>query len=339
MLTKHRGRHGTITRLPSRQRTTCLSATSMTVEWLVLHSSTTLPAWRGRCSSRPNGMQRQCLRRWRAAVVTSPPVDLDPPPPCRRHQAGRCSGDPGSGRSRLDLRLANASARSTLACGLIGEPADATSSHRKMPLRALIARPPPCWASGTCSPEALIAIQRWLRHTGSCKMRPIACTRSSPETILPGPREWCSHVLANPMEATQSSFVRCAPTGLLKSPQQQLWEIVFILCSAVSSAARLTGSAPFTTSSVTPGADTGSISPTSALPGGLKTDSTAVSQRCALATEIFGVNAARSIVGEAPDLRALLLSPAASRSSARQNVGSKNLLRPPLDSCLLSRVV
>jgi len=32
--------------------------------------------------------------------------------------------------------------------------------------------------------------------------------------------------------------------------------------------------------------------------------------RCAFATEIFGVNAARSIVGEAPDLRALLLAPA-----------------------------
>jgi hypothetical protein len=51
------------------------------------------------------------------------------------------------------------------------------------------------------------------------------------------------------------------------------------------------------------------------------------------------VNAARSIVGEAPDLRALLLAPAASRSSARENAGSKNLLRPPLDSCLLPRVV
>jgi hypothetical protein len=33
--------------------------------------------------------------------------------------------------------------------------------------------------------------------------------------------------------------------------------------------------------------------------------------RCALATELFGVNAARSIVGEAPDLRALLISPSA----------------------------
>jgi hypothetical protein len=31
--------------------------------------------------------------------------------------------------------------------------------------------------------------------------------------------------------------------------------------------------------------------------------------RCALATEIYGVNAARSIVGQAPDLRALLLAP------------------------------
>ena len=31
--------------------------------------------------------------------------------------------------------------------------------------------------------------------------------------------------------------------------------------------------------------------------------------RCALATELYGVNAARSIVGDAPDLRALLLAP------------------------------
>jgi hypothetical protein len=39
--------------------------------------------------------------------------------------------------------------------------------------------------------------------------------------------------------------------------------------------------------------------------------------RFALANELFGVNAARHIVGEAPDLRALLLAPSALRSSTR----------------------
>ena len=37
--------------------------------------------------------------------------------------------------------------------------------------------------------------------------------------------------------------------------------------------------------------------------------------RCALATELYGVNAARHIGGEAPDLRALLLAPSGLHSS------------------------
>jgi hypothetical protein len=36
--------------------------------------------------------------------------------------------------------------------------------------------------------------------------------------------------------------------------------------------------------------------------------------RCALATELYGVNAARSVLGEAPDLRALLIAPSALHS-------------------------
>jgi hypothetical protein len=45
--------------------------------------------------------------------------------------------------------------------------------------------------------------------------------------------------------------------------------------------------------------------------------------RCALAAEIFGVNAARSIVGGPPDLRALLLAPSVLRCSVRPEHGSK----------------
>jgi hypothetical protein len=61
--------------------------------------------------------------------------------------------------------------------------------------------------------------------------------------------------------------------------------------------------------------------------------------RSALAAEIIGVNAARSIIGEAPELRAMLLAPPALHSSARQGAASENLLRPPQDSRLLSLVV
>ena len=42
--------------------------------------------------------------------------------------------------------------------------------------------------------------------------------------------------------------------------------------------------------------------------------------RCAFATEIYGVNAARSIVGQPPDLRALLLAPSALRLSAQRDI-------------------
>lgn len=42
--------------------------------------------------------------------------------------------------------------------------------------------------------------------------------------------------------------------------------------------------------------------------------------RCALATELYGVNAARSIVGDAPDLRALLLTPSVLRPNSSPGV-------------------
>ena len=41
--------------------------------------------------------------------------------------------------------------------------------------------------------------------------------------------------------------------------------------------------------------------------------------RCALATEIFGVNVARRMLGGPPDLRALLLDPSVVRSSVRRD--------------------
>jgi hypothetical protein len=47
--------------------------------------------------------------------------------------------------------------------------------------------------------------------------------------------------------------------------------------------------------------------------------------RFALATEIYGVNAARSIVGEAPELRALLLAPWTLRPSPRRRVETPSL--------------
>ena len=44
--------------------------------------------------------------------------------------------------------------------------------------------------------------------------------------------------------------------------------------------------------------------------------------RCALATELYGVNAARSIVGDSPDLRALLLTPSVLRPPANSSPGA-----------------
>jgi hypothetical protein len=44
--------------------------------------------------------------------------------------------------------------------------------------------------------------------------------------------------------------------------------------------------------------------------------------RSALATELYGVNAARSIVGDAPDLRALLLTPSMLRSPCEVHLGA-----------------
>jgi hypothetical protein len=47
--------------------------------------------------------------------------------------------------------------------------------------------------------------------------------------------------------------------------------------------------------------------------------------RFALATELYGVNAARSVIGEAPDLRALLLAPSALSSSTGVRVENLDL--------------
>ena len=47
--------------------------------------------------------------------------------------------------------------------------------------------------------------------------------------------------------------------------------------------------------------------------------------RCALATELYGVNAARSIVGEAPDLRALLLTPSVLRPTSSPGGSSEQV--------------
>ena len=44
--------------------------------------------------------------------------------------------------------------------------------------------------------------------------------------------------------------------------------------------------------------------------------------RWALATEIYGVNAARSVIGNAPDLRALLLAPATLGHPLARNDGT-----------------
>jgi hypothetical protein len=61
--------------------------------------------------------------------------------------------------------------------------------------------------------------------------------------------------------------------------------------------------------------------------------------RCALATEIFGVNAARSILGEPPELRALVLAPPVLRSPVRPEHGSKTLSVLPWYPRLRSVVV
>lgn len=52
--------------------------------------------------------------------------------------------------------------------------------------------------------------------------------------------------------------------------------------------------------------------------------------RSALATELYGVNAARNIVGAAPDLRALLLAPSALRSPTRASCTPSSPIWPAM---------
>ena len=93
---------------------------------------------------------------------------------------------------------------------------------------------------------------------------------------------WAAHVVftrcCQPYESdVELIHTGYAPTELSRSPQPPQSESAFIRSWAVSSAARLTGSALSTISLVMPGADTALISPTSVRLGTLKTDFTVVS--------------------------------------------------------------